>query len=51
MCKKFIEILLVNCDRKTETFTQHELIENSKANESECTDSRTCGKEEQLHSN
>ncbi len=35
MCKKLIEIQLVNCDRKPETFTQHELIENSKSNQCE----------------
>lgn len=44
MCKRLIEIQLVNCDRKTETFTQHELIENSnRIGESECPDDSTCG--------
>lgn len=44
MCKRFIKIQLVNCHRKTETFTQHELIENSNRScESECPDDSTCG--------
>lgn len=44
MCKRLIEIQPVNCDRKTETFTQHELIENSnRIGVSECPDDSTCG--------